>query len=481
MSFKHIIRIENLVGFDRLTKLCLDNNSIEEITNIGHIKTLRWLDLSFNKIRKIQGLSDLVNLEDLSLYANKISLVDGLENLKNLQCLSLGNNRIESLEQVIKLRNIRSLRMLTLADNPICSEMEYRPLVLAYVDTLKYLDYALVDPVECHNAKEQYHDELMDVEEKESVVAEKLARDKTLEAHLAHLEQAAILFSHTLFDDIFADDAEIEKLKHLPGIKELVEQFKTAFKALSEEFVTVSTEKYEKKKKEINDFDKTVSTLRANAETESSQLIENFNKSRKAAVALLTNVDSAYTASERASMVKKLSDELDKVCDELMTIELRLVEKFEVLVDEFDNRLTEMKGVALEAQQLFFRAVEEMEDKFSGGMRAAVQDLIDRLAREELAEDYLDDEAMNIIVDKDACMGLVTASHDAHIGKLMKKEDEARNNENKRYQDMISGQTQAERARNRNRVLQIHEYCKAAKGRLQALLRIDEDKEYEDN
>ena len=28
------------------------------------------------------------------------------------------------------------------------------------------------------------------------------------------------------------------------------------------------------------------------------------------------------------------------------------------------------------------------------------QDLIDRLSREELAEDYLDDEAMSLVIDK---------------------------------------------------------------------------------
>jgi hypothetical protein len=33
-------------------------------------------------------------------------------------------------------------------------------------------------------------------------------------------------------------------------------------------------------------------------------------------------------------------------------------------------------------------------------VRAVAQDLIDRLAREELAEDYLDDEAMSMVIDK---------------------------------------------------------------------------------
>jgi len=148
--------------------------------------------------------------------------------------------------------------------------------------------------------------------------------------------------------------------------------------------------------------------------------------------------------------------------------------------DEFDNKLMEMKNFALEGQQVFFRAVEELEDKFSGGIRLLVQDLVERLANEELAEDYLDDEAMSLIVDKDSCMGLVNASHDAHVGKIMKREDDARNLETKRYQDMIAGHISAERARNRDRVLQIHQFCQSSKGLSNALLIVDEDDAYDE-
>jgi hypothetical protein len=56
-----------------------------------------------------------------------------------------------------------------------------------------------------------------------------------------------------------------------------------------------------------------------------------------------------------------------QVCDELMNIELRQVEKFEALVDEFENRLNELKTEALESQQLFFRCIEDLEEKFSSG------------------------------------------------------------------------------------------------------------------
>ena len=108
-------------------------------------------------------------------------------------------------------------------------------------------------------------------------------------------------------------------------------------------------------------------------------------------------------------------------------------------------------------------------------VRAVATDLIDRLAREELAEDYLDEEAISLVVDKDTCMGIVSTSHDLHIGRICKKEDDARNTENKRYQDLVTGAMNTERARNRSRILQIHEFNTAAKNALSALLSLDED------
>ena len=64
-------------------------------------------------------------------------------------------------------------------------------------------------------------------------------------------------------------------------------------------------------------------------------------------------------------MVTDLKEELEKVCDELMNIELRQVEKFDSLVDNFENRLDDIKNEALEQQVVFFRQVEDMEEKFA--------------------------------------------------------------------------------------------------------------------
>ena len=51
----------------------------------------------------------------------------------------------------------------------------------------------------------------------------------------------------------------------------------------------------------------------------------------------------------------------------------------------------------------------------------------------------LNEEAMLLVSDKDVCLGLVSTSRELHIGRVLKKEDEARSLELKRTQDLITG------------------------------------------
>lgn len=162
-------------------------------------------------------------MQDLTLYSNKITVIEGLENCKSLECLSIGNNRIANTDQLIKLRPLKHLKMLSITGNPVCQDSECTTVTLAYLEHLMYLDYALIDPVDRHNAKEAYHDELMDVEEKEGVLAEKETRDASTAEYKRYLTTAGCLYAFIAFDDMVENDTELEKLRHLPGVKELVE------------------------------------------------------------------------------------------------------------------------------------------------------------------------------------------------------------------------------------------------------------------
>ena len=85
------------------------------------------------------------------------------------------------------------------------------------------------------------------------------------------------MFSHRAFDDLFSEDSDIERLKHLPGVKEQIDSFRQAFKNLSEEFIKNSLEKFEKRKKEVYDFERAVKGVRSHDDYESTQLIDGFN------------------------------------------------------------------------------------------------------------------------------------------------------------------------------------------------------------
>lgn len=228
--------------------------------------------------------------------------------------MNLGNNRIESIEQVIRFRQLKNLRMLTLSDNPISRDNpDYKNYVMAYVDTIKYLDYALIDPVQRDKAKYDAHDELIDIIEKESVLAEKITRETAMQLYLQKLDQACILFAHTLFDDLFNDDGDLERLKHMPGVKEQVELFRTSFKTSSEEYIRNSLEKYDKKKHEVHDFNRAVKLVRSRDDLDSTKLIGDFNKSKKIEADKITHINSTLSQVECQRIVKRLQDELDQV------------------------------------------------------------------------------------------------------------------------------------------------------------------------
>ena len=133
--------------------------------------------------------------------------------------------------------------MLTLSNNPIEKDTEYRMTVLAYTDNLQYLDYAMIDKNERLAAKERYQDDLLDLKERESAMDEELGRDQATLEYVTKLRSASILFAHTIFDDIFLNDQEFNRLKCLPGVRNHVDEFSVGFKKMSEEYIRISLER----------------------------------------------------------------------------------------------------------------------------------------------------------------------------------------------------------------------------------------------
>ena len=102
--------ISQVSSLTKLTRLGLGGNEqIRDITPLGGLADLKYLDLASNAIEDISALGGLVNLEDLFLSRNAIKDISPLSNLTRLERLTLGRNDIVDIAALSGLVNLNRL------------------------------------------------------------------------------------------------------------------------------------------------------------------------------------------------------------------------------------------------------------------------------------------------------------------------------------------------------------------------------------
>jgi hypothetical protein len=527
-SFKNILRIDNLTGLDKLVKLQLDNNIIDKISNLGHLvrtreaapaqslffylswsphapptserhttplalalahlsflkftvpktKTLQkqtnltWLDLSFNNIAKIEGLETLTKLQDLSLYNNRIESIEGLDSLVNLNMLSLGNNLIKDLTNVMYLRRFKELRLINLAGNPISSEVDYKAYVISHLKNLTYLDYRRIYPAEVQQAREQFQDEVTELEEQERTEAEAESERQGKDQRLGLMRQANLDGVETLMEDMVSGNEDFKKLSEVTGsytsqygssqataggshfslIAEPINTFRERYKELSEAFVEGMLKEHERKKAEHAEFQGVLDGLKADRDGRAKALVEEYERKKKH---MLRDLRSAPATLE--VKVYELTVGLEGLHEALLEIEVGLLEVLNDLCAEFDRYYTELADQAKNQLSAFFTQVRELEQQFFETVSRTSMDLLEKANTEPplLDLESINEEARRLITDKDSIMNAVQACHDANTGKIDALEDRLTQTELRRANDLVAGYQQWSYERNRSRVAEI--------------------------
>ncbi len=116
------------------------------------------IDLSDNEIRKLECLAVLPRLKMLMLSNNRvIRIANGLgKAFPALETLVLSNNAIGTLRELENLASLRTLTMLSLVDNPVTKQPNYRALVISRLPKLKVLDFKKVKPIEREEAEAKF-------------------------------------------------------------------------------------------------------------------------------------------------------------------------------------------------------------------------------------------------------------------------------------------------------------------------------------
>lgn len=180
----------------------------------------------------------------------------------------------------------------------------------------------------------------------------------------------------TLFESMFQEDSEMSKLKWLPGVDGLVEDYKEQFDALTEEFKADALQRHEAMQQERKLFDAALQRARDLNSERSVELAQAFAQRMKhefrGVAALLAGVDAsakgsavsrlgsassaaaaaaaaAATSSDRAAAQAKrrlaaLRAENERLAMGLRQVETELVEQSEELVSELEGNTSKMSS-----------------------------------------------------------------------------------------------------------------------------------------
>ncbi|XP_059509953.1 dynein regulatory complex subunit 3 isoform X2 [Stegostoma tigrinum] len=421
LDYRNILKIDNLWQFKTLTKLQLDNNVIEKIEGLNTLTNLVWLDLSFNNIEIIEGLDELVKLEDLSLYSNRIANIENMDSLANLQIFSIGKNHINKLENIIYLRRFKRLRTLNLAGNPMCEDERYSMYIPAYLPTLMYLDFRLIDKTTKEIALEKHHSAVANLIYHEDVAFKKLEKIRLQEEELALHKAAYVEYLNGpgLFNTMFSEDPEAPKLLMLPGATELVDTFKAEFTSICQKLFTHGLEGHEKRQKELEHFMECLREAIEENQQKGVKVIKEFEEKNKEQFSEIQHTNDSQLLE---IMIREFRIEVDQLWNKLMNLEMQLVDQLEETMINFERNISEIVTSYVENVQALIAQCRDLENRHNENILEIAMSSYDKMGKNE-GEEEMPEELRALFVDKDTVINTVNASHDTHLLKIDNQED----------------------------------------------------------
>ena len=485
-SFKNIGQISNLVGVNKITKLCLDNNKISKIENLSELVNLKWLDLSFNQIQQIEGLETLTEIENLSLHNNEISKVEGMDNLSKLNCLSLGKNRIDHLDSTAEyLHEFRHLRMVSLAGNPIESHVLYRSRMLAYIRNLKYLDNRMVLASEVTKARDESKEQMMPIDEKDLKKDEEAAAKKAAEEDNKHYETLNCPNENTYFQEIYAMEPEgttrsIVALLEVDALRERVkdpiDKFREDFNGVCKEMADKMKELRKRRDQNERDFNSTLSVAKAECDASCRQLIKDYERELKKVVPYALRAKPDPEMPDPTDQIADLRDNLDTLKSQLMEYEADQLDAYERVIKHFEDVLEDHRSQAVEVFTHHFDELRNHEKNFQMALKARLDSFSDDKIRQAqdaeagyatLAPDHgKDKHLLQVLENKEEYGKMLAEWSELHSKKLYEREDIHKKKELEQRKTQHERNLREEQERSRARVREIHAYVERIEARI---------------
>jgi len=228
LSKNGLTKLDGIQFLTGLVELNVENNSLVDITDIGHLSQLKRLELGGNQISNLgHAFTGLKELVLLSLENNRISSLVGLSEMTNLLELYIGENFVDDLKEIRHLGGLKKLIVLDLWGNPLCREKEFRLFCIFNVKELKVLDGYPIQPKELEDSKQAFTGKLSDELLAEKLLGKNLETLVSLDLSSCNLRDFDNIFNNQKFPKIVEINlsgnffTNLKCFGYLPTLKEL--------------------------------------------------------------------------------------------------------------------------------------------------------------------------------------------------------------------------------------------------------------------
>lgn len=469
ISFRRIGKIENLYGLGSLTKLCLDNNHIKKIENIGHLTRLRSLDLSFNRIARMENMETLTELESLNLFSNQIVTIGGLDGMKKLTSLSLGCNKVENLDESAKyLHQCRNIRVLTLKGCKVVNLPNYRPRLLAFVSSLRYLDGKAIKDSEIALAREEQRENLLPLDEEDErlALAEKAAAEE--ESKRKEYELYNCPDDTKICDELFQLNPDnysmLDVLRSdimITSTKELMDRFQSEFNEKAKELAEVMKAIRGRRDADEVAYQHALSCYEKENSRDCLALIKSFESLAKQYIPKGIGKKDGHALDKEA--ISKLHFKLNTLKSDLLEKEAEQYDGFEKL---HNATLTKWKSDQADVVlQTSFETLGRVEADFQGSLKQAFDQVFEQRQKRERNnnEDYYyssktDDNIVALLDSKDDYQKLLAEWFELRRRRLEELELNYLREEDKLLTERSQVIVQKEQDRHRHKLNEIDAY-----------------------
>lgn len=328
--------------------------------------------------------------------------------------------------------------------------------IYAYLPDLVYLDFRHIDEQAKEMAKLKHQYSIDELKHREALMQARLEDEQARREKLAEHKLAFIdhLDGSFLFDSMYSEDVEGNKLSYLPGVGELLEAYKDKFVIICLNIFEYGLKQQEKRKLELDTFNECVQEAIQENQDQGKLKVAKFEERH------LLNLNTIREESDLPTIEKKLlecSDDINELFNMLMTLEMQLVEQLEETINMFERNITDLVGLFIENVQSLMAQCRDLENHHHEKILEIAINTLEKILKGEMDED-LPDDVRALFVDKDTIVNAVGASHDIHLLKIDNREDELVTGINSWCAQLLDKIHKDEIMRNRKRVKEINQY-----------------------